>query len=80
MTKSAKKVAKSSVIKDVKPTVAPVPSQDETQFKVEKVVAKKKPLKTSEIFETGFDNVPSPAQIEKNRQMYKKAVSKKGAF
>ena len=80
MTKNAKKVAKSTVVEDVKSTVAPVPSQDETQFKVEKVVAKKKPLKKSEIFDTGFENAPSPAQIEKNRQKYKKAVSKKGAF
>lgn len=73
-------LAKSNAVKDVKPSVAPVPDQDETQFKVETVVAKKRPLKKSEIFDTGFENAPSPAQVEKNRQKYKKAVSKKGAF
>tara|TARA_R110002050_G_scaffold300762_1_gene472315 strand:+ start:4438 stop:4689 length:252 start_codon:yes stop_codon:yes gene_type:complete len=80
-TKKPVKVAKSQEVKDVKPTVAPVPNQDETQFKVETVVAKKKPLKKSEIFENGWPKeTPSPAEIEKNRMKYRKAVSRQGAF
>ena len=80
-TKKPVKVAKSTTVEDVKPTVAPVPTQDETQFKVDTVVAKKTMLKKSEIFENGWPkDTPSPAQIEQNRMKYRKAVSRKGAF
>tara|TARA_R110000824_G_scaffold128275_1_gene289054 strand:- start:68 stop:289 length:222 start_codon:yes stop_codon:yes gene_type:complete len=52
--------------------VAPVPDQDQTQFKVDKVLNQKSKLKKTDIFEQRETSI-TQEQVEKNRS---KTVSK----